>query len=123
MKPPLTVTWQSYDSTTDLPGYNLSDLGGPDDIDKNWPAYVVQYATEWHPHLEAIRQSIIEDEVWAGGEWHQYSPNSLPVLSDGHLMSCTFRAWGSLLTAVWNSELERDFRYIDFYFRVSAKPS
>jgi hypothetical protein len=87
MKPSLTVTWQSYDSiTSDTPGFNLSDLGGPDDIDKDWAAYVAQYATEWHPHLEAIRQSILALRVWAGGDWYQNSAHGVPILSDGHFM-------------------------------------
>jgi hypothetical protein len=70
MFPLLTVTWQSYDSTIDLPGFNLYDFGGGNETAPNWPAYIGDYAAEWHPYLEAIRQAIITNKVWAGGDWH-----------------------------------------------------
>jgi hypothetical protein len=125
MFPPLTVTWQSYDSITDLPGYNLSDFGGSKNIDANWLAYVAQYSAEWHPHLEAIRQSIIETQVWAGGDWHQYSAKGIPVVSGGYFMSCSWRGWGGLLAAIWNSELGEQFTYLDFYMdgRLPERPA
>jgi hypothetical protein len=84
MFPLLTVTWQSYDSTVDLPGFNLNDLGSGNKTAPNWPAYVADYTAEWHPHLEAIRRAIITNKVWAGGDWHQCSAHGVPVLSDGH---------------------------------------
>ncbi|TVT40645.1 hypothetical protein FNT36_14345 [Hymenobacter setariae] len=123
MKSPLTITWQSYDSITpDTPGFNLEDFGEPYGIDTNWPAYLAQYPTEWHAHLEAIRQAIVENEVWAGGDWHQYSPNGVPVLSDGHFMTCTWRSWGGMLAAIWNSELGQRFTYMDFYMEGRLPP-
>jgi hypothetical protein len=122
MKPPLTVTWHNYDSSTHLSGFNLSDLRDYETKEANWPAYIAQYPTEWHTHLEAIRQSIIDNEVWTGGDWHQYSPNGIPVLSDGHFMSCSWRDWGDLLSAVWNSELGQHFTYMDFYMDGRLPP-
>lgn len=124
MLPFLTVIWQSYDSTADLPGFNLSDLSSGHEVAPNWPAYIADYAAEWHPHLEAIRQSIIENKVWAGGDWHQDSAHGVPVLSGGHFMSCTWRGWGSLLAAVWNTELSERFTYLDFYMnrRLPTRP-
>jgi hypothetical protein len=125
MFPVLTVTWQSYDSTADLPGFNLSDLGAGNQIAPNWAAYLVDYAVEWHPHLDAIRQSIIENKVWAGGDWHQYSAHGVPVLSDGHFLGCSYRGWGGLLAAIWTSELEKHFTYMDFYMdgRLPERPA
>jgi hypothetical protein len=70
MKPPLTVTWQNYDRSTHLSGLNLSGLWDYETKEANWPAYIAQYPTEWHTHLEAIRQSIVDNEVWTGGNWH-----------------------------------------------------
>jgi hypothetical protein len=124
MKPPLTVTWQSYDSTPDLPSYNLSDFGSTKDIDTNWPEYLAPYPTEWHPHLEAIRQAIVEQRVWAGGDWHQYNAQGIPVVSGGHFMSYSWRCWGGLLAAIWNTELGERFTYMDFYMdgRLPPKP-
>lgn len=123
----LAVIWQSYDSlVTREEGFNLDDLGGSHSFKEGmrWPDYVAGYDSEWHPYVEAIRQSIIERAVWAGGDWHQYSANGAPVVEGGHFMSCTFRSWGDLLAAVWSSELNRDFSYMDFYMdgRLAARP-
>lgn len=120
-----TVTWQSYDSTADLPGFNLSDFGSGNKNEPNWPAHIAEYPAEWHPHLEAIRQAILTTKVWAGGDWHQYSAHGVPVLSDGHFMSCSWRDWGGLLAAVWNSELGERFTYMDFYMtgRLPSRPA
>lgn len=125
MSLPLTVTWQSYDSTADLPGFNLGNMGNGNETATNWPAYVADYAPEWHPHLEAIRHAIIANRVWVGGDWHQDSAHGVPVLSDGHFMACSWRGWGELLAAVWNSELGKVFTYIDFYIagRLPERPA
>jgi hypothetical protein len=121
----LTVTWQGYDSTIDLPGFNLYDLGGGNETAPNWPAYIGDYAAEWHPYLEAIRQAIITNKVWAGGDWHQYNAQGIPVVSGGHFMSCSWRGWGGLLAAIWNSELGERFTYMDFYMdgRLPERPA
>ncbi|MFD2720175.1 hypothetical protein ACFST9_15735 [Hymenobacter monticola] len=114
----LTVTWHCYDSFSENhPGFNLDNLGGSYSFKEGmrWPDYIAGYASEWYPYLEAIRQSIIERGVWAGGDWHQYSDNGAPVVAGGHFMVCSFRSWGDLMAAVWSSELNRDFSYIDFY--------
>ena len=89
-----------------------------------WPDYLAGYAPEWHPYVEAIRHAIIEGKVWTGGDWHQYSPNGVPVVAGGHFMGCGFRSWGGLLAAVWSSELNRNFSYLDFYMdgRLPARP-
>ena len=123
----LPVTWQSYDSIETLEGgFNLDDLGGSFDFKEGmrWPDYLAGYALEWHPYVEAIRHAIIEGQVWAGGDWHQYSPNGVPVVAGGHFMGCGYRSWGDLLAAVWSSELNRDFSYLDFYMdgRLPARP-
>jgi hypothetical protein len=121
----LTVTWQSYDSTSVLPGYDLSTFDASTDTATIWLDFIGQYHAEWHQHLEAIRHSIIEQQVWAGGDWHQYSPNGVPVLSDGHFLALSWRGWGELLAAVWNTKLGQQFTYIDFYMtgRLPPKPA
>ncbi|GEM_PF-5661738 len=125
--PALTVTWQSYDSITpEHEGYNLSSFGGFEEADTSWPDYLALYPAEWHLHLEAIRHSIIAKQIWAGGDWHQDSPHGVPVLSDGHFIICTWRGWGELLAAVWNSELGQQFTYLDFYIggrRLPERPA
>ncbi|HEX8658312.1 MAG TPA: hypothetical protein VF690_12290 [Hymenobacter sp.] len=123
----LPVTWHRHESLdTHEGGFNLDDLGGRDDFREGmrWPHYLAGYAAEWHPYVEAIRQSIVADNVWAGGDWHQYSAHGAPVVANGHFMTCTFRSWGNLLAAVWSSELNRDFSYLDFYLeaRLQARP-
>lgn len=119
------VTWQSYDSTVDLPGFNLRDFGSGSKNELNWPTHIAGYPAEWHSHLEAIRQSILITKVWAGGDWHQYSAHDVLVLSDEHFMSCSWRDWGGILVSVWNSELRERFTYRDFYMngRLPERPA
>lgn len=122
----LIVTWQSYESlAADHSGFNLDDLGSSSSFKEGmrWPDYRAGYDAEWHPYIEAVRQSIIKNEIWAGGDWHQYSPNGLPVVANSHFMRCSFRSWGNLMAAVWSSELNRNFSYMDFYMdaRLPAK--
>jgi hypothetical protein len=113
----LPVTWQSYDTLETLEGFNLDNLGGSYSFKEGmrWLDYLAGYAPEWHPYVEAIRHAIIEGKVWAGGDWHQDSSHGVPVVAGGHFMGCGFRSWGDLLAAVWSSELNRDFSYMDFY--------
>jgi len=124
--PMLTVSWHPYDSITPQHvGYNLSDFDSSEEGAADWPAYVRQYPAEWHPHLEAVRQSIIKQGIWAGGDWHQESPHGMPVVSSGHYWSSTWRDWGELLAAVWNTELSEKFTSMDFYIsghRLPSKP-
>jgi hypothetical protein len=109
-----------------LDGFNLDDLGGSFNFKEGmrWPAYLAGYAPTWHPYVEAIRHAIIEGQVWAGGDWHQYSPHGVPIVAGGHFMSCGFRSWGDLMAAVWSSAFDRDFSYLDFYMdsRLPARP-
>jgi hypothetical protein len=124
--PMLTVSWQPYDSITPQHvGYNLSDFGGPDDGAADWLAYVMQYPAQWHPHVEAVRQSILDQGIWAGGDWHQESAHGVPMLSDGHFFCFSWRGWGGLLAAVWSSELGEHFTYMDFYMngRLPERPT
>jgi hypothetical protein len=122
----LPVTWLSYDALDTLDGFNLDNLGGSGDFKEGirWPEYLTQYAAEWHLYVEAIRHAIIAGKVWAGGDWHQYSPHGVPVVAGEHFMGCGFRSWGDLLAAVWNTELGRNFSYLDFYMdaRLPARP-
>jgi hypothetical protein len=123
----LPVTWQSHESLdTHEGGFNLDNLGGSYNFQEGmrWPDYLAGYAAEWHPYVEAIRQSILERQVWAGGDWHQYNAAGAPVVAGGYFMTCSFRSWGDLLAAVWSSELNRDFSYLDFYMdvRLPARP-
>lgn len=67
----LPVTWQSHDNFDTHEGsFNLDNLGGSYSFKEGmrWPDFLASYAAEWHPYVEAIRQSILERQVWAGGD-------------------------------------------------------
>ena len=119
----LTVSWQPWTDASST-GYNLADLWDNAATIARWPEFLAQHSAERHPPLEAIRQAIIQGQIWAGGDWHQDSAHGMPVVSDGHFMSCTWREWGKLLAASWNSELGEQFTYLDFYMdgRLPPKP-
>jgi hypothetical protein len=117
----LTVSCQPWADSAPT-GYNLADVWHYATTVARWPEYLTQYSIEWHPHLEAIRRAIVERKVWAGGDWHQYSAHGIPVVDGGHFMSCTWRDWGELLAAIWNSELVECYTYMDLYIENRLPP-
>lgn len=68
------------------------------------------------PHLTALKKSIIENNIKFTGSDHQNLPNGVPLFSDGTVALFTFRGWGDLLAAIWNTEEKTDmYSYMSFY--------
>lgn len=80
----------------------------------DWPAYLDSVRPEDRERYEAIRTAVIRDKIRYGGDWHQQEGE--PLFSDGTYGSFSFRAWGDLLAAIWNSEEKTDqYGYMNFY--------
>jgi len=96
---------------------SYSGMGGFFDKGMRWKDYV-KAVLEQHWSLEraeALRKSIIENNIRRGGDWHQYDDEGTPIFSDGTCCTLTFRAWGDLLAAIWSTEDNIDYGYMDFY--------
>lgn len=124
----LTVKWitnaeaDSFDQKDDLGG-----LGGFFNDGMRWKDYIGRYRKQWHPHLETLRKSIIDNDIWHEGGWHQGQQSdsdlSVPLWSDGKYGTYSFRAWGDLMAAVWSEHYNQDYSYMSFYYMdVPEKP-
>jgi hypothetical protein len=68
-----------------------------------------------HPLLEELRRSIIANNIRCTGEQHQNGAVAVPLWSNGKVDTYSFRAWGDLMAAVWSTEENKDYGYMDFY--------
>ena len=64
-------------------------------------------------YLNYLRGYIIRHNIFKGRDWHQNQ--GVAVFNDGTYASFSFRAWGDLMAAIWSTELDTDYSYMDFY--------
>jgi len=105
-------------STADVELRDLVDIGGwGGDIQTGdrWKDYIADVNERYLAHHEALRSAIIARGLRRGGDWHQNSPDGVPVFDDGAVGTFSFRAWGDLLAAIWAGVDRRDYSYMDFY--------
>lgn len=111
----ITVEWIAYD-----------DAGGREDIGtmggwvegEPWDEYLAKVHKEVRPHYEALRRAIVARGLREGGDWHQTAEDGVPLFSDGTVATFSYRGWGDLLAAIWNSEPGAPaggYGYMDFY--------
>jgi len=82
---------------------------------QRWPDYLVNFKPISIPYLEALRKEIIAKKIRYTGEDHQDADDGVPVFSDGTVLMLSWRAWGDLMAAVWSTEENKDYCYMDFY--------
>lgn len=108
------VRWASYEEASKL-AESVGDIGGAR-TRLTWRQYLETWAPDVHPHLEAIRKKILQRKIKRGGKWHQ--ARGCPVFNDGTCARFTKRAWGDLLSAIWNTAEKRSkarrYMYTDF---------
>lgn len=107
------VDWLSWEAAQDCPENSLGGLGGWFSDGDRWDTYLGQLAPESIPYAEALRSSLIQDGIRAGGDWHQ--EEGTPLFSDGTVSTFTYRAWGDFCAAVWSTHDNKDYSYMDFY--------
>jgi hypothetical protein len=98
-------------------GYDKSAEGG-DGLPKahhRWVDYLHNFKPEAHAMLEEFRRSIIANNIRCTGEQHQNGATAVPLWSDGKVDTYSFRSWGDLMAAVWSTEENKDYGYMDFY--------
>lgn len=84
-----------------------------------WSDYEKAFFNKAHSHLRAIRASVLKNEIWQPGDWHQ--DHGIPLFSDGTVAQFTFRAWGDLMAAIWSTELDVHMCYLDFYYKSTPE--
>lgn len=93
-------------------------LGGWFQNGMRWEDYASKFvgdAADKLKYAEAFRQYIIANKIRNSAPWHQTSDNGVPLFEDDTVATFSYRAWGDLLAAVWSTEDNEDYHYIDFY--------
>lgn len=113
------VKWITESDAAGKEDNNLGGLGGWFGCDKKgqrWPDYVNAYKEEVHQMLEELRKGIIENNVrWTGQEKQDNDYNTVPLWDDGSVTFYSWRGWGDLMAAVWSTQDNKDYSYLDFY--------
>lgn len=116
-KPILVIRWTSYDKVEPSPR-NIGGWGGFFAKGMRWEDYIDNFddETAWKiPYFEVLRREIIEKKIRHCGQWHQSSLEGAPIFIDGTTGLFSYRAWGDLMAAIWSTEENRDYGYMDFY--------
>lgn len=102
--------------TPELGGFfGWAKEGGGRDTGKRWDDYIKAFKPEARPYLEAIRKSVLERKLTYTGDDHQNQPDGCPVFNDNTVTLMSWRAWGDLMAAIWSTEENKDYCYMDFY--------
>ena len=108
------VRWAGQDETMDMP-CSIGGLGGWFEKGMRWKDYIEVIEPELLPYAEAIRESVIRNNIRYTGWDHQHRKDGVPVFDDGTVGSFSFRAWGDIMAAIWSDVDDCDYSYMDFY--------
>ena len=86
-------------------------IGGFFDRGMRWP----HYRERWYAgRIDDVRTFIVENKIRVCGD---YMEERHILLDSGERWFFSMRAWGDLMAAVWSTEEDKDFHYIDFYVK------
>jgi len=106
------IEWLDADEAKDKEE-SCGGMGGFFSEGMRWDDYLADISAQHILYIEAIRTSVIEHKLKIGGDGHQ--ENWIPLFEDGTIGSFSFRAWGDLMAAIWSTEENKDYQYMDFY--------
>ena len=116
------VDWITHDAAEGKEENGLGSMGGwfgKDEkgwnVGHRWEDYKESYIKDAWPLLEELRRAIIERRIKCTGEMHQNGALAVPLWSNGKVDTYSFRAWGDLMAAVWSTEDNKNYSYMDFY--------
>ena len=115
------VDWISYEASEGMPE-SIGSMGGWVH-GQGWEEYMDRMSSEdKYPYYEALRDIIVKDSIRCGGDEHQ--ARMVPVFDDGTVGRFSYRAWGDLMAAIWNTEEKtRKYCYLDFYMSCLVNDS
>lgn len=112
---PLTVEWSDPSDERIDPAKLFSWMGGRIK-GEGWGVYLKSIRPEVWPYLEALKTSVVEKGLRITGQQHDEDDECTPIFSDGRWISLSWRAWGDLMAAIWNTAENTDkYTYMDFY--------
>lgn len=119
--------WVSYELASqeieigELKVNDIGGLGGWFEKGHRWNDYITKFKKRQRPYIESLRKEIINNNIKFAGSEHQERKDGVPVFSDGTVALYSYRAWGDLMAAIWSTEENRDYSYIDFYMRITLE--
>ena len=99
----------------DAPCGGLGGWFGFNEKGQRWKDYIEIWKTVAVPYVEAIRKSVLENNLRITGEEHQHSGSGVPLFNDNTIACFSYRGWGDLMAAIWSEEEDKDYCYMDFY--------
>ena len=108
------VDWISYDESEKHEA-SIGGLGGWVDGEK-WDEYIDGIRDDVKEYYEALRTAIVALGLHYTGAAHQDADDGVPLFSDDTIGSFSYRAWGDLMAAIWNTEEDGNYSYMSFYY-------
>jgi hypothetical protein len=109
------IGWIPY-ASTDVREYpDVGGWGGCIQKGNSWSDYIADVEEAAVPYHEALREAVMKSGLRRGGDWHQFSPDGVPVFDDGTIATFSFRGWGDLMAAIWADTDGRCHGYMDYY--------
>jgi hypothetical protein len=94
----------------------LSGWGGYFKKGMRWEDYLNRFTEKGKPFAELLRKAIIKNKIKCTGAEHQHSSiKSVALWDDDTVSVFSYRGWGDLMAAIWSTEENKDYRYMDFY--------
>ena len=107
----------SYEEANKYP-IGIGGLGGWFTHGMRWEDYASKFigsAADKLKYAEALREYVIIHNIRETGAWHQTDDNGVPLFEDDTVATFSYRAWGDIMAAVWSTEDNKDYHYMDFY--------
>jgi len=109
------IKWSKLKKTKNIKTSAGCIMGGFFYNGMRWKDYIKTFSNEVKPYLFALKKEIILKKIRYSGEQHQCGSNGVPVFNDNTRGCFSFRAWGDLMAAIWSTEEDNDYSYMDFY--------
>lgn len=118
--------WTSIEEAEKTERRDVGTMGGWFQDGMRWKDYAEKEPMPLE-YAEAIRRSVLKNQIRIDGGEHQEGDEGCPVFSDGAMALMSMRAWGDLLAAIWSEHDNADYNYMDFYYggvspRAQGKP-
>lgn len=109
------VEWIDYEEAEGKEENGLGGCGGFFKKGMRWKDYSKGFTIRGKIKLRILRKEIIKKELKYTGRIHQEGCEAVPLWSNGKVDTYSYRAWGDLMAAIWSTEENRDYSYMDFY--------
>ena len=109
------IGWIDYNQVEKWMDESIGGFGGFFKDGMRWEDYISSAPECGIKYYEALRDIIILENLKYTGSQHQHLDGGVPVFADGTIATFSFRAWGDLMAAIWSTEENKDYSYMDFY--------